>query len=384
MIDLLKQKLGNVGLILLQTFLLVGITLFAVIPFSCKVTTEGIEIIGGDYSAPVIEEVLVIDDKTVKLCFSESINLKNVVVSPFISGISDSAKHSETRMLSPSLAAATGEYGKIETEIFKSEDGKLITLSFNEKTTIGKTYEVFGTVEDAIGNTLTFCVPFTGYNSSVPRVIITEAQIKYQKGTSKGEVVYRGEFIEILALQDGNLAGIELLSAADGEEKKYEFPAIEVKRGEIVLVHLRTIGEGCVNETGEDLNLATAPHSKDGIRDLWVETNLAHYNDTSDIIYLRNSVNGAILDGVMYASPDSVEWKSSIAGIAEEVAMAGIYSSSDISNASSSKGCTTLKSLTRVESESILKLALSDEDFEYPVPSDENSWVVSAVTPGML
>jgi len=380
----LKKNLYSFGLLAFQTILLVGITLFAVVPFSCKVTTEGIEIIGGDYSAPVIENISVIDEKTVTMSFSEAVNLRNIVVSPFIPGVSDSSRHSDTKALSPSLAAAFGEYGKIETEIHKSEDGKLFTLLFTEKTSIGKEYEVFGTVEDAIGNTLTFCVPFTGYNSSIPRIIMTEVQIKYQKGSSKGNVVYRGEYVEFLALQDGNLAGLELISAADGEEKKYVFPPIDVKRGEIFLVHLRTIGEGCVNEIEENLNAATAPHSAESVRDLWVETNLAHFNDSSDVIILRNSIDKSILDGLMYAAPEATEWKSQVAGMAEEVSLAGIYASGDIQNASSSKGCTTLKSMTRADSETILKMALMDEDYEYPVPADENSWMVCAVTPGML
>lgn len=382
--EMTKQKLTELCFILIQTVLIVGVVLLAVIPFSCKVTTEGIDIIGGDYSAPVFEGLDVIDERTVRMSFSEAVTMRNIVVTPFVPGVSDSSRHSASLELSPSLAAAAGEYGKIDVQVYKSEDGRLLTVALNQNTVVGKSYEIFGTVNDAIGNTLTFCVPFVGFNASVPKIIMTEIQIKYQKGTSKGNTVYRGEYVELLALEDGNLAGLEIISAADGEEKKYVFPAIDVSRGEIILVHFRTIGDGCINEDGENLNLAYAPHSQDGIRDLWSESTVAHFNDASDIILLRNTIDGTIIDGIMYAEPGALEWKSSVAGMAVEIAEAGIYNSADISSATSSKGCTTLKSLTRVDSQAILELAMSDEDYEFPVPCDEDSWVVTAVSPGML
>ena len=227
------MKTKELCFIAAQTLLLVGITLLAVVPFSCKVTTEGIEIIGGEYTAPNIEEVNVVDDKTVTMVFSDEVTVRDVVVSPVLPGISDSEVHSNTIDLSPSIAAATGEFGFITSSITKSEDGKNITIILDESTAIGKNYEVFGTVEDKIGNTLTFCIPFTGYNSKVPKIIMTEAQIKYAKATVKNEAVYRGEYIEFMALEEGNLAGLELFSAADGDAKTYSFPAVEEKRGNI-------------------------------------------------------------------------------------------------------------------------------------------------------
>ena len=272
----------------------------------------------------------------------------------------------------------------LDTTVSESEDKKTVTFTFKDKTAIGRTYEVFGTVEDDIGNTLTFCVPFVGYNSTVPKIIMTELQIKYQKATSKGNVIYRGEYVEFLALESGNLAGLELISAADGDEKKFVFPAIEVNQGEIFLVHLRTIGEGCYNELEDDLNLATAPHSKDGVRDLWSESTVAHFNDSSDIILLRNTVDGSIMDGVMYAAAEASEWKSSVAESAVAISDAGLYGTSDIENASCSKGCTTLKSLTRVDALGLLELAMENEEFDYPVPVDENSWIVEPASPGVL
>ena len=113
----MKRKIFEAGRILLEAVLIAALTLLGVVPFSCKVSAEGIEIIGGDYTAPVIEAVNVIDEETVIMEFSDSVKMSNVVVSPFIPGISDSSNHSQTEELSPSLAAASGLFSLINLSI---------------------------------------------------------------------------------------------------------------------------------------------------------------------------------------------------------------------------------------------------------------------------
>ena len=130
----MKRKIFEAGRILLEAVLIAALTLLGVVPFSCKVSAEGIEIIGGDYTAPVIEAVNVIDEETVIMEFSDSVKMSNVVVSPFIPGISDSSNHSQTEELSPSLAAASGLYGKLPVQVSSSEDFKSITFNLGEKT----------------------------------------------------------------------------------------------------------------------------------------------------------------------------------------------------------------------------------------------------------
>ncbi len=380
----MKKEIKSALICLLQGSLIAGLVLLAVIPFSCTLTEAGIQIIGGDYTAPVFEKLTVIDNQTVQCDFSEPVKLTCLVVSPFIAGVSDSAKVSYVEELAPSLAAAGGEFGSIDVTVQSDESGKSFTLLMAQETTIGKTYEVYGTVEDEIGNSLTFCVPFTGYNSQVPRVILTELQIKYGKGSSGGQTIYRGEYAEFLALEDGNLAGLVLEGASDGHSKDYEFPAIDVKKGEVFLLHLRTVGEGCVNEIEEDLNLATAPHSAEGIRDLWSENTTARFNDSSDVIILRDTVNDIILDAVMYAAADAVEWKSAVEEYALEAEASGVYASSLISSATCSKGLTTLKSLTRTDASDILSLVEGGPEYDFPFMVDEASWTISPCSPGAI
>lgn len=378
------EKLKSILSLLLQTAIITAIVLVGVIPFSCKVSTEGIEIIGGDYSPPTLNNITVVDEKTIVVDFSEPVTLSNVVVSPVMKGYSDSVAHSSTEDLSVSIASAIGKFGKIDSSVVYSDDSKVVTVNLSDETEVGRDYELFGVVSDAVGNTLTFCMPFIGYNSNVPMVILTEVQIKYGKGSVKGETVYRGEYVEILALEDGNLAGLELVSGADGEGKKFVFPAVNVQKNEVLLVHLRTVGDGCVSEIEDNLSLATAPHSKDGVRDLWSTSTIAHFNDSSDVVILRNSVNGQIIDALMYAAEGMVDWKSGVADYAVEVAESGVYNSSDISCVTSSKGATTLKSFTRMNVEEVLEIVSGEDEFEYPFVSDEDSWAVMPVTPGEI
>ena len=357
------KKLGPVFLLLAQTCVLCAVTIFCVAPVSCRITEEGIVMLTGDYEAPKLSDFTVIDEHTLSLAFNESVRLENSVVSPQIEGVSDSMEHSETKDASPAIEAAGGKFGRIDSEIQRSEDGKNFTVLLAEDCKVGKSYELFGNVSDKMGNTLTFCIPFSGFNSQIPELIMTELQIKYAKGSSGGKEIYRGEFVEFLVLEGGNLGGLELCSGADGEAKKYCFPAIEVEAGQIFLVHLRTVGDGCVDERA-DFDEATAPHSVAGVLDLWSENTGARLNDSADVVLLRNGVSGQVLDAFMYADAKTLEWKAGPAEFAAKAAAAGVYETGDVSEATLCAGLTPLKSFQR-----------SGPDAE---------WEVAAVTPGTL
>ena len=339
-----------------QTAFLSAVTIFSVIPFSCKVSTEGIQIIGGDYSPPVVEDLSVLSDSALQITFSEKVSVKSALLSA---------------------------EDKIPLTVQTCDDDKTVTFNFNSPTQIGKSYEFYAVVEDSIGNSLTFSTEFTGYNSCLPKLIMTEAQIKYTKANLASGPEYRSEFIEFLVLSDGNLAGLRLMSACDGEDKAYDFPAIEVQKGQVFLVHMRTAGEGCICEDGDNLNLASARFSSDK-RDLWSENTSYCFNDSSDVIYVLNKTSGAILDGFMYAKDDAAEWTSDCKAGAENLVKAGIYESLEIENAASVSGVTPLKSFHRIDAAEIYSKIMSDQPVDYPVLSDRASWSVYAVDPGDL
>ncbi len=377
------KKLGPVLLLLAQTFVLSAVTIFCVAPVSCRATEEGIVMLTGDYEAPKLTDFSVIDESTLQLVFSESVKLLNTVVSPKLEGISDSMEHSETAVPSPAIEATSGALGKIDAEVHVQEDGRSFTVVLEVACEVGKSYEFLGIVEDKVGNTLTFCIPFTGFNSRIPELIITEAQIKYAKGSSGGKEIYRGEFVEFLTLKGGNLGGLELVSGSDGESKKYCFPAVEVEKGQVFIAHLRTVAEGCVDER-EDFDEAKAPHSAAGILDLWSENTSARLHDNADVIVVRNGVSGLLLDAFMYADVKTLEWKSRPAEFAAKAAAAGIYETGDVSEAVLCSGVSPLKSFKRTDAEVLCEAVLAGEDYVYPVRNSGDLWEVGPVTPGTL
>lgn len=385
--NLNKKRTWNAFFVLLtQTLVLTAVTLMCVIPFSCRVSEEGIIFVGGDYVSPVLEEVTVLDEKTVVMSFSEKIKLRSFTVSEQLKDISDSSEHSETVELSPALLAASGGYGMVETDYSVSEDGCIITFLAADRYEVGKSYEIFGTVEDKAGNTLTYCVPFCGFNSCIPKIIMTEVQVKYKKYK---EDAFRCEFVELLALTDGNLSGLELVSAADGEGKKFVFPAVEVKAGEVILLHLRSAGSGCITES-TDYNESTALYSGKNVCDIWSENTKARLSDNSDIIIVRNSVDGRIFDAIMYAAEDATEWGKGMTSFAEAVCKAGIYEGSSVSDAeiNSGLGSSAIKSFCRNDAEELRSRVLAGETFsnllEYPLKRESETWTIKAVSPGQL
>jgi len=370
------KKYGSELILLLQTLILSAVCLFFIAPVSCKITEEGIRITGGDYTAPAIEAVTVLDEKSVRMSFSERVKLNSVVISKMLKDVSDSMEHSSSLELSPAIAAANGQADRIEASVELSEDGQSITYLMENACEIGSQYEIFGVVEDRTGNTLTFCVPFVGFNSRIPDLLMTEIQIKYSKS--------KGEFVELLALSNGNLGGLELTSGVDGNSKKYEFPAVEVTAGEIILVHLRSTGESCVNELGDNTSLASAPYSVDGIRDLWSENTVARFNDNADVILLRNGEKGPVLDAFMYASESMTEWKKGADAYARLAVEAGIYPSAEITEASVNQGSSYAKSFHRLNAAQFRSLVLNGDEYEYPVRVNADSWGVGPVTEGTL
>lgn len=373
-------------ILLAQTLVLTGVTLLCVIPFSCRISEEGIIFVGGDYVSPVLEEVTVMDEKTVVMSFSEKIKMRGFTVSEHLKEISDSSEHSDTFELSPALLAASGGYGAVETDYSISEDGCSITFLAADRYEVGKAYEIFGTVEDKAGNSLTYCVPFCGYNSRIPKIIMTEVQVKYKKYK---EDAFRCEYVELLALTSGNLSGLELVSAADGEGKKFVLPAVEVKAGEVILLHLRSAGSGCISEY-EDYNESTALYSGRDVCDIWSDNTKARLSDNSDIIIIRNSVDGSVFDAIMYAAEDALEWGKGMASFAEAVGKTGIYEGISVSDAeiNSGLGSSAVKSFCRNNAEDLRARVLAGENFsnllEYPVKRDAETWTIKNVSPGLL
>ena len=122
MIKIQKEKLRQFLMIAAETLVLVGIVLAAVAPVSCKITEQGISIVGGDYTPPVLQDFTVVDSKTVRLEFSEKVSVYDYVVAQVTDDLFSSEEHSGTLDLSPAIERASGVYGSVSCSLSAGED----------------------------------------------------------------------------------------------------------------------------------------------------------------------------------------------------------------------------------------------------------------------
>ena len=392
-----KIKLKEMLLVVGEALLIAGITIAAVMPLSCKITEQGIKVIGGDYVPPVLNTFLVRDEKTVLLEFSENVQVTGFVVAKVVDDLFDSQAHSPQLDLSPALERASGVYGSVSASLTYQdeneedrEEGRYLKFILDEQMEIGAGYELYAKVCDPAGNSLTIAIPFTGYNSRLPRLIITEVQTESVSGQNKDEKIagtYRNEYVELLVLKSGNLAGLELCSGYDGEARKYDFPPVEVTAGEIIVLHLRNRGNGCISEEGSDLTLATSSYTSPEIRDLWTSVEATALGNKTDIIIIRNKADKKLLDAFMYRASNIQAWTKTMIDYSQLLDEAGIYPSGDIENAFIADALTGTKTLTRIDAAEYREKALSPqlaEELEFPIPSGPEVWTIADSSPGQV
>ena len=374
------SKIKEVLLVLLQALLISLIVMVAVLPVSCKITESGIQLVGGDYTPPQLVNFAVLDEKRLHVNFSEEVVFSQVVLSPRIAGVSDSDESSEDLNLSESIAAALGSAGAIPVTCIPSDDSKSFTFEFEEKTQVGKAYEFYACVVDKTGNSLNLAIPFTGYNSRVPKIMMTEVHVKMaaQKSDEIENDFRRLEYVEFLVLEGGNLVGLEFISGNAGEAKKYVFPPVEVNKGEIFLLHLRAKGNGCFSEEGDDITLATNTYSSPDYRDLWLLKDEKFTDYTTDILVVRDSVHGKIIDAFMYRAESVEDWSTKLkTDFSLSADLCEIYESTDIENATLTTGLSETKYLIRKSAEQVYEKLLNGESVDFPVKSDSQSWYIS-------
>ncbi len=314
-------------------------------PFSCKMSEQGVSVVKEDYESPKIESFSVTGESSLRMVFSGDVAVSDCALKPFIQ--------------------------LEDTTVEKSDDGTGVCIcdfTFADTFTAGTEYCFAGEATDSVGNTLTFSYPFTGFNKKIPNLIISEVHPKYGSSTVKGEKVYGEEFIELCAMTAGNLAGLELLSVNDGENRAYALPALEVAAGEVIIVHMRQYGETWANEMGDDLSLSVSKYSVNGVRDLWVDGTKASLGDEEDVILLRNRNDGAVLDALCYAPQGSTAWKKDAYAQAAALAVeAGAWETVDISGALESNGMAITRSFLRTRTEKgIASWVLSKSSGETP------------------
>ena len=315
---------------LFTTLFISSIFLIIFSGISCTLTPEGISIISGNYESPKYLELKVNSKNSLQLLFSTSINLENLKIYPL----------DETQEL------------QVET---KNLGEGIWQIDSDENFDCTKSYIIEGYVLDERKNSLYFKDSFIGHNDRVPKVVINEIRTEYSKP--------KVEFIELKVLSDGNLGGMELVVASDGQDNSYILPAVEVKSGDLVVLHYRNIEEGCIDEIDNDKELSTATESSDAI-DLWIENEKSRIAK-SDVILLKNKRQGEVVDSVLYMESSATSWKTDFIS---ECAQLALSSETWIGNPVISDGLTATRTLSRQN-----------------LNKDSSAWIVTATskaTPG--
>ncbi len=260
---------------------------------SCAVDSAGVSVWGGDIVSPKMLTLVTVSGNELSASFSAPISVSHAVVN--LGGSPDLP-------VSLSWHAGTGE--------------NTISFVMEKPVGIGESASLSATVADAHGNTLSFSVPFTGFNNRLPVLRINEIRTEYSKP--------KVEYIELYAVRGGNLGGVEIQNAMNAIRPSYEFPPAEVAAGDYIVYHLRSVEEGLIDETGA-VDESAGIDSRPFARDFWDNLTSAPLKKTN-VILLRERRGGPIMDALLIAEADKTAWPNDeIRVLAEEAVSSGAW-----------------------------------------------------------
>jgi len=200
------------------------------------------------------------------------------------------------------------------------DEGQELKVILTRPLEAGKMVTAYIHVEDDNGNSLSVIVPFRAKNDNMPKLVFNEIRTEYTKP--------KAEFVEFYALEPGNLGGLKLFIAGYSlTTPVYEFPSAVVKTGEYVVLHLRTIEEGCVNETGDDLTISGGTDAHDNARDFWlpVAVKIIHSTDALWIADQQDRIIDALLLSEKSTEWGNQKWSIATAAAAEYLGQKGAW-----------------------------------------------------------
>ncbi|MDR2552123.1 MAG: hypothetical protein LBD31_03010 [Treponema sp.] len=222
----------------------------------------------------------------------------------------------------------------METEIL--DQGETVNIRISTSLPGGSKVTADILVEDGNKNTLNVLASFRTRNSRMPAFVINEIRTAYSKP--------KVEFIELKILKGGNLGALRLFAAYDkGEEPLFEFPPVEVRTGEYIVVHTRSIEEGLKDETGTNLSASRGTDSSPGARDFWIPGAVKLHS--TNALYGMDQDN-RIIDGVLLSNSE-YKWKEPVAAAARLMADQGAWAGPEPGDAFNSDGNTATRTICR-------------------------------------
>ncbi|MDR2194043.1 MAG: hypothetical protein LBP19_06205 [Treponema sp.] len=180
-----------------------------------------------------------------------------------------------------------------DMEVESATGGAEVIITVREGAEAGERITADILVEDEHQNTLNVLTPFRIRNNRMPSFVITEIRSETAKP--------KGEFVELTMLSDGNLGALRMFVATNSMEVPvFECEPVEVKKGEYVVIHLRSYEDGSVDEYGADLATAAAKDAHATARDFWLPDSAERLRKTDAVFFLDQ--DDAILDAVLFSA----------------------------------------------------------------------------------
>ncbi|MCX7655938.1 MAG: hypothetical protein N2Z76_05395 [Treponemataceae bacterium] len=164
----------------------------------------------------------------------------------------------------------------------------------------GARITISGRARDTQNNTLDFIVPLRVRNDRIPQLVITEVRTEYSKP--------KVEFIELYIRSSGNLGGLRIISSSCFlDSPLYEFEPTEVRQGEYVVLHLRSIEDTLQDERGDNLALSGGTEAHPQSRDFWLPGNTKKIRKTDGIALIDQ--DNHIIDALLISETSEGPWQ---------------------------------------------------------------------------
>ncbi|MDR1869116.1 MAG: hypothetical protein LBQ82_03920 [Treponema sp.] len=183
------------------------------------------------------------------------------------------------------------------------ENGSVVKVKLDEIPEPGVQFTADLLAEDAGKNTINVIVPFRSRNNRMPKLVINELFTEYSTP--------KAEFIELKMKSDGNLGAMRVVILGNSTASKhtvYEFMPCEVKNGDYVVIHLRTLEESCINEYNGNIEESGSTNSSPTAWDFYALGNTKLIQKTATAVYVLDQDDN-VLDAVMISETPDSWWK---------------------------------------------------------------------------
>jgi hypothetical protein len=204
------------------------------------------------------------------------------------------------------------------------EEGSVVKVRLEEIPRPGIQITADILAEDADRNTINVLVPFRSRNNNMPSLVINELCTEWSKPKT--------EFIEFKTLSAGNIGGMRVVINGNTNAARmtlYEFLPAEVKKDEYIVLHLRTVEEGCISEYGQELDESGGKNASATARDLWLSGNTKLVHKAATAVYVMDQ-DDRVLDAIMISETPVSWWqKDYLAETADMLFAQGAWKSAD-------------------------------------------------------